>query len=472
MMAKTLRSRLWMGYILLTVLTLGAFLLGLVFILNGSTVLYRQVVTDLSEKKQRIIESLNTIPSTENMTIIEYFENNPIDEPIRVLVVSNRGDLLLDNRSDYGVPLQPLRMDAVRRVTLQNSSGLIRDGDGRVWIYVADRIPNSLNYLVVTSERQNLSWRFMVSDPMVRLIVRVMVWAMLVSLVLTFFMDRWIARPIREMARRSALLATDKNAQIPISGVQEVRDLAVALNQMNNQVRESQQSQRDFISDVSHELKTPLTSIGGYAAAILDGTASSAEEINHAAGVISAESQRMLKLANELLTLARLEGNVESLDLHDVNLESVISGVVDKLKPYADEQKLKLHNLPSKTPPILADGDKITQILLNLVDNAIKYSPNEGVIRISTTLTNTEVIINVTDQGQGIAEDELGKIFNRFYQVDRSRKGGSGKSSGLGLTIAREIARQHKGDITVTSRPGEGATFSIHLPLNPKISTL
>jgi two-component system sensor histidine kinase VicK len=106
------------------------------------------------------------------------------------------------------------------------------------------------------------------------------------------------------------------------------------------------------------------------------------------------------------------------------------------------------------------------------VDNAIKYSPDEGVIRISTTLTNTEVIINVTDQGQGIAEDELGKIFNRFYQVDRSRKGGSGKSSGLGLTIAREIARQHKGDITVTSRPGEGATFSIHLPLNPKITTL
>jgi signal transduction histidine kinase len=453
-----------LGYIFLAILTLGAFLLGLVYILNGSTVLYRQVVDELIGNKQQIIESIKILPSVESKDILKYLHDNEVSAQVRMLVVSNRGEFLLDNQSETMVHLQPLRTAAIRRIALQNSSGLARDQDGKVWIYVAGRIPNSQDFLILASPRQNLTIKFMVSDPMIRLIVRVMIWAMLVSLFLTFFMDRWIARPIREMAKKASSLATDINAKLPVSGVQEVRDLAVALNEMSRQVRESQQSQRDFISDVSHELKTPLTSIGGYSAAILDGTASSDEEIRQSATVVNGEAQRMLKLVNELLALARLEGNVDKLELQNVNLDIVISGAMEKLKPSADERKIRILNLASETPPVLANGDKIMQILLNLVDNAIKYSPDDGEVTISTAHTNTEVMINVTDRGQGIAEDEMEKIFNRFYQIDRSRKGGSGKSSGLGLTIAREIARQHKGDITVTSKPGEGTTFTLHLP--------
>jgi len=234
---------------------------------------------------------------------------------------------------------------------------------------------------------------------------------------------------------------------------------------MSHRVQESQQSQRDFISDVSHELKTPLTSIQGFSTAILDGTASTANEINHSAEIISIESQRMLGMVNELLTLARLEGKVEKIERQPTNLTALLNGVIEKLTPSANQGQVSLKSTISDLPLIDVDPEGSTRIFLNLVDNAIKFSPPGSEVIISGEIQSGEVIIHISDKGQGIPVKEQPKIFNRFYQVDRSRKGGSGKSSGLGLTIAREIARSHDGDITVKSVEGIGTTFTVHLPL-------
>jgi signal transduction histidine kinase len=330
MMAKTLRSRLWLGYLLLTILVLSAFLLGLVYILNGSTVLYRQVVTKLENTQQFLLETKNAtlLAGIENIKSI--LKENPLESSIRVIITSNLGETIYDNHQDQGGSLRWVRAAAIKRVASQGSSGLTRDSLRRVWIYVAAKMPDSQNYLVIASPRQNLTWKFMFSDPMTRLVLRVVIWSMLVSLFLTFLMDRWIALPIRKMSQQAALIASEKGTQLPVEGVKEVRDLALALNQMSRQVQESQQSQRDFISDVSHELKTPLTSIQGFSSAILDGTASTSDEINHSAEIISIESQRMLGMVNELLTLARLEGKVENIERQQTNLKSLLNGVIEK----------------------------------------------------------------------------------------------------------------------------------------------
>jgi signal transduction histidine kinase len=464
-MAKTLRSRLWLGYLLLTILVLGAFLLGLVYILNGSTVLYRQVVSKLDNTEQLLLEAKNT-PSPVGIEKIKSILNEtPLESSIRVMITSNLGEILYDNQQDEGARLRWVRVAALKRVAAQGSSGLTRDSLRRVWIYVATKMPDSQNYLVIASLRQNITWKFMFSDPMTRLVLRVVIWSMLVSLFLTFLMDRWITLPIRKMSQQAALIASEKGTQLPVDGVKEVKDLALALNQMSRQVQESKQSQRDFISDVSHELKTPLTSIQGFSAAILDGTASTHDEINHSAEIISIESQRMLGMVNELLALARLEGKVEKIEYQQINLQALLNGVIEKLTPSAHQGQVSLKLTLSELPLIEVDPEGITRIFLNLIVNAIKFSPPASEVIISGDTSSAEVIIHVIDNGQGIPAEELPKIFNRFYQVDRSRKGGMGKSSGLGLTIAREIARSHHGDITVQSTEGQGTTFSVHLPL-------
>ena len=159
---------------------------------------------------------------------------------------------------------------------------------------------------------------------------------------------------------------------MPVEGVKEVRDLAVALNKMSRQVHESQQSQRDFISDVSHELKTPLTSIQGFSTAILDGTAATPGEISHSAEIISAESQRMLGMVNELLALARLEGKVEKFERQTTEIKSLVTGAIEKLTPAANQGQVQIISKIPELPSIKVDPEGITRVFLNLLDNAIK----------------------------------------------------------------------------------------------------
>lgn len=464
MMAATLRSRLWLGYLLLTILILGAFLVGLIYILNGSTVLYRQVVEKLNNTEAALLTGLQKSGFSDEIAIQDYLSKTPIEKSVRILLLSPSGETLFDNMRDEPVKLRWLRLAALKKNALTNSAGITRDYTRRAWIYVAAPLQNSPNYLVAASIRNNLTLKFIFSDPMMRLVFRVVIWSMLVSFLLTLLMDRWIAQPIRKMAVEAANLAQEEGKPLPIEGIKEVQDLARSLNDMRMKVQETRQSQRDLVSDISHELKTPLTSIQGFSAAIVDGTASTPEDVTHAAKIISSESQRMLGMVNELLTLARLESKAEKMEFQSLDLQPLIYGIVEKLKFSAQQNEVRLSvNLPDLLL-VQAAPEKITQVFINLVDNAIKFTPAGGEVTVTGNKDDQQVHISIADTGMGIPADELPKIFNRFYQVDRSRKSNEGKSSGLGLTIAREITRMHNGDISVVSTPGSGTTFTVHLP--------
>lgn len=464
-MLRTLRSRLWLGYALLILLIVGAFLIGLALILNSSTVLYRQSVSDLQTTRQLLNNHVERLTNPNIDQLDSLLLATSAVEKYRVIVLSRERVTLFDSEQDNAPPIRWLRLESVIRTAEQGSAALIRDNQRRVWIYVASRLPGSDDFLVIAVRRENLTVKFMFSDPMTRLVSRVVLWSIFIAFLLTLLMDHWIAKPIRKMAQAArALTLQGGGTQIPLEGVKEVRDLAEALNQMNRQVQESQQSQRDFVSDVSHELKTPLTSIQGFSNAILDGTLQELDEIRHSVKVISEESLRMLRLVNELLTLARLEGNVEKLVIQPTDLNIVVDRILEKLAMNASQSQVELKSTISHLPFLAVDEDRITQVITNLLDNAIKFTPPGGEVIVSGEERNGMVIINVSDTGQGIIESELPKIFNRFYQVERSRKGGDGRSSGLGLTIAREIARLHNGDITVKSIPGSGTTFTLSLP--------
>lgn len=227
---------------------------------------------------------------------------------------------------------------------------------------------------------------------------------------------------------------------------------------------------RNFVSNVSHELKTPLTVIQGHVSTLGD-SLSDGDPRQTSLHVLSQEATRLTQLVDNLLVLSRLEMPDFSLDRRPVNLEAVIEDAILQLSDAAEARNvsLGLHRVPrqgsqdSHLPRIMADRARLKQVFINLLDNAIKYNRQGGEVLVRLRDDGARVLVQVTDTGEGIPEQDLPHIFEKLYRVER-RQGRPVEGSGLGLSIVRRIVEQHQGSLSVESRLGEGTTFTINLP--------
>lgn len=225
--------------------------------------------------------------------------------------------------------------------------------------------------------------------------------------------------------------------------------------------------QRDFVANVSHELKTPLTTIKGYTETLLEHEIEDLSTIRNFLNVIDAETDRMNRLVRELLQLSKLDNQQERLTKKESNLITIIHSAVTKMEltASAKSQTLVSDYSTSARLPVLVDRDRIEQVVLNLLSNAIKYSLNDTTIRIETFVEGIDVGFRVIDNGIGISTNEINRVFERFYRVDKARSRDLG-GTGLGLPIARQIIEEHSGTIELTSQVGEGTTVTVRLPLS------
>jgi two-component system sensor histidine kinase ResE len=230
---------------------------------------------------------------------------------------------------------------------------------------------------------------------------------------------------------------------------------------MSRQVKLSQQRLRDFVADVSHQLKSPLTSIRGFAQAILDGTAGDYDTRLRAAQVIEDEFKRMIRQVDGLLELSRMQSGQIQMAREPVDIKELLEHCRDIFAIRAEEKGvllLKTDAVP--LAPVIGDIDRLEQVFSNLLDNALKHSPLGGEVSITGRQTTAGAIeITVADSGLGIPSEQLPYVFERFYQVGEVRTG-----VGLGLAIAREIVLAHGGKIEAKSPPGQGAEFTVVLP--------
>ena len=260
-----------------------------------------------------------------------------------------------------------------------------------------------------------------------------------------------------------AVAAGDYDQRVPETGPSEVKALARDVNRMADSVQASQRTLREFLANVSHELKTPLTSIRGFAQAMQDGTLESPEERARAARVIDAESRRVLQLVTELLDLARIESGQQRMELADVDASDLLADVADVFAIRAAEAGVAVNVRPGGQQMVLADFDRIEQVLSNLVDNALRHTPRGGHVELwSEGRTPGFVDFVVADDGEGIAADDLPHVFDRFYRTALGEPEMPG--AGLGLAISREIVRAHGGDIVARARAGRGTEFRFTLP--------
>ncbi|EZP75988.1 PAS/PAC sensor signal transduction histidine kinase [Parageobacillus genomosp. 1] len=274
-------------------------------------------------------------------------------------------------------------------------------------------------------------------------------------------------RVVREEKEQSIELTLQGRTWVilmtPLYSKTTVRGAVAVLRDMTEE-RRLDKLRKDFIANVSHELRTPIAMLQGYSEAIIDDIAATDEEKKEMAKVIYDESLRMGRLVNDLLDLARMEAGHITLNYETVQLAPYIGRIIRKFQGLAKEKQIDLSaEFKNEDIKITIDPDRIEQVLTNLIDNAIRHTNQNGMVKIIVERSGDGVMIHVQDSGSGIPEEDLPFVFERFYKADKARtRGRSG--TGLGLAIAKNIVEAHKGMITVHSKLHEGTTFTFYLP--------
>jgi len=409
----------------------------------------------------------NTLAMTETLspqTVGEYVDSLPQDPGTRVMVTDSAGLVLADTAVGaengegryalYGEVVKALGGQDVFRVVYHNETFFGRAASpviyrgmiiGAVYVYEADADQGRL----LTDIQSNLR-----SISLVVLVITLMMSAVF-SKALTGRISR-ILRGIRGVREG------EYTHRVEVKGKDELAQLAVEFNQLTGRLETTEEVRRRFVSDASHELKTPLASIRLLTDSILQTEGMDMETVKDFVSDIGEEADRLTRISEKLLTLTRLDAGV-TVETVPVDLGGVVRRVEHMLTPLAAESKVELSLELQENCLVLATDDDLYRVVFNLIENAIKYNKPAGRVMVELVGAGDLVTLTVADTGVGIPESELGKVFDRFYRVDKARSRAAG-GTGLGLSIVKDTVRQHGGAVTVERRESEGTLFTVAFP--------
>lgn len=477
-MFSSLRSRLWLTYALLVGVMICIAGMALAVYLARNPSASRQEYQRLRLATALLVQRSDAglVRLDQPDQLLPALQRADAALNVRILILNPQGILLADSGVGRDAPAPNLSIIETRQAI---NLPFFRDAQGKIWLYVLRPLSNG-DYLVVAAPRPKVQVLTILRDEFAVPFVQAGGAALILALILAFWIAKWVAAPLQRMAHAARSLAGSRSLAnsepIPLEGPDEVKELGKAFNEMVHRVQASQQSQRDFVANVSHELKTPLTSIQGFAQAILDGAIPDEQSLHQAAQVIYDESGRMHRLVMELLDLARLDSGIAEIERLPVDLNTLMQAIFEKFQPIAQQAQVMLRLQLEALPEIQGDGDRLAQVFTNLVDNAIKFTPPGGTVTLSSQMAEDCVDLSVEDGGPGIPVGERERIFERFYQTDKSRRGDRTRGVGLGLAIAREIIQAHGGSISIgepaaLNSSAHGSVFVVKIPLaRPRIS--
>ncbi|MCB9454462.1 MAG: HAMP domain-containing protein [Anaerolineaceae bacterium] len=491
----SLRSRLILSYLIVLMVTLGVITVALLLLQAAQPVAPGPTYERLATIGREFLAEFNAGETrlgqlqglaTARARMMTFAEENDVRIIIATHVSDNQGTVFLDTAADFqrGDILNirvdspsyqlPLFLQRLLNTQVQTSLGGFADNDGVRWLFIglevvrqndtgsailiADRAPEQTLQRVLAEFRDNLAMP----------LLQAALVGLVAALILAALISGNLLRALHDLrTAASAVMHSDYAHRVPVRGAPEVRAVAEAFNAMSAQTQANQQAQQDFVANVSHDLKTPLTSIQGYSQAIVDGTA---KDPAHAAGIIHEEAGRLNRLVMELTDLARLQAGRLSMQSVPLDMGHLTAAIGQRLAIVAEKKNIALHIDSPSMPQVVGDGDRLAQVITNLVSNALKYTAAGGQVWIRTQINNGGIEVVVQDTGIGIPPEDLPRIFERFYQVDKAR--GPRRGTGLGLPIAYEIVKAHQGRITVTSGgTGQGTAFTIWLP-SPHLNTV
>ena len=288
--------------------------------------------------------------------------------------------------------------------------------------------------------------------------------SLIIAFIAVYILTYNMVKPLRDMSKATKAFAKgDFTYRVKVRGNDELSDLSEAFNTMAKSLGVLEASRRSFVANVSHELKTPMTTIGGFIDGILDGTIPPEKE-EYYLKKVSDEIRRLSRLVMTMLNMSKIEAGELKIKPSRFDISQRIFQVLIAFEQNIDKKHIEIQGLDSMESVFVeADEDMIHQVIYNLVDNAVKFTPENGYIAVSALSSNGKVFVRIRNSGEGIASEEVSRIFERFYKVDKSRSFDV-KGAGLGLYIVKSIIDMHGGQITASSKVGEYTEFVFWLP--------
>jgi len=385
----------------------------------------------------------------------------------RIRVLDAWGTVLVDSQQeDQGASLlaDPL---VARAMTGEHASGTDRGGPGgEALMHLTMPVLREGRLVAVIYLSQPLRDVTAVLYDLRTLWLLPTVIALVLSGVVGLLLSGAIANPLRRLTDAAGAVARGSlEQQVPVRSRDEVGRLSQAFNEMTARLRAARQTQMDFVANVSHELRTPLTSIKGMVETLRGGAADDPEVRDRFLETAESETDRLIRLVQDLLLLSRADSEALDLRREAVDVAELAQATVVQMAPQAEARQVRLHvEAVADAPPAWVDPDRIVQVLVNLVDNAIKYSQAGGTVSLRLDAESERYVrVQVCDEGAGIPVEHLARVGERFYRADRARSRAEG-GTGLGLAIAQALVEAHGGRLWVQSQEGQGTVVGFTLP--------
>ena len=384
-----------------------------------------------------------------------------------VYVIGDSGRLLITNDKDFTMGLDMLREDTVENIIADPGSYSISHIEGtfeklRFNVFRTLRQNDGNNGVIIISSLSNRDESL--SGPMVRTILVASIWIILASSITAYTLFQSITDPLKKLGEAAKAFAKgDFKKRVYVSGNDEVARLASAFNNMARALEKNEELRNSFLGSVSHDLRTPMTVILGFVDGIRDGTIPPSKQ-DYYLETISSEVRRLSRLVNSLLEISKIQSGEKKLNYTKFNVSEKARQVLLTFESRIDEKRLEVDFNCAEEVIVYADTDAVHQVLYNLIDNAVKFVNEGGRLSVCIELKNKKAVISIKNTGEGIPEEELPHVFDRFYKSDRSR-GLDKTGTGLGLYIAKTNINMHNEEITVQSKQGEFTEFSFTLPV-------
>lgn len=465
---ESIRWKLVLTYFLIIVLTLG--LIG-VYITNSM----QQYI--LNQKKINTLSQANVIAgyisqyhdlSNEGINYLLAQQQVPSD--CRVLMLDLEARVTYDSNNSVMQGKYMPNASILDAIEGNNSVEQMKDADGELIVSAA--VP-TIKDKVVTGVIYYQASAADASDFMNQIFVTMLMLTLLVSIligVVSFVMSGIITKPIRDLTEKLSKAADEEGDYIieKTTGG-EVGQLIDSFNKMTHQIQKQEEKRQEFVSNASHELKTPLSSIKLISDSLLNVPDAPREMVDEFLTDMNVQVERLTRIVDKLLTLTRMDSasNVSKMEFAVTDITELCANITKALRPLAEQKHIELEYNPELTVYSKIERDRMWEAIYNVLDNSIKYTREDGKVTVNLSKDENNVIIEIKDTGIGIASDEIYKIFDRFYRVDKARARETG-GTGLGLSIALTAVELHGGNIQVESEEGVGSTFRIIIPITFK----
>jgi two-component system, OmpR family, phosphate regulon sensor histidine kinase PhoR len=478
MFRNSIFKKLFFAYLLLITLFLGILSLINIEILHNS---YLNEINQQLENTLQLVKIIIKDTALNNPQLSNQIKEVGKNLQTRITIINPDGTVMIDSEHD---PATMANHNTRPEILKARATGIGQD------VHLSETLSVDMLYLARPLEPPKLndeiirvalplSYIARTTHHMYYTVGITFIGLIIIALIIGLWLVRRVSQPIHQMVQSAEAIAQGQfDKPIPITSNDEMSRLAQTINQMSLELKQRfieinqekttalkyEQMRRDFVANVSHELRTPLTFIKGYTETLKELLKPEQKQAQEFMEIIEKNIGQLTHLVEDLLDLSRLESHQGITRISPTNPANLLNQVIDTFQPaIALKQHTITKDIPVNLPELLIDSDLMGKALANLLDNAIKYTPDKGQITIKATAEPTTVRISVIDNGIGIPQDDIPRIFERFYRVDKSRSREMG-GTGLGLAIVKHIVQLHHGEVSVQSKPGAGSTFTITLP--------